>query len=175
MDSMLKGLFGDQDDDDQRRSRAQDFINRYDDGPPHENISDEEAFNHYQVVAGQLSPQDLEESAAAAYARMSPDERRQLAVLLLDRGGREFENMTSDDPRQLARMTTQLQARQPEGLASLLGGGVSGVGGLASGLLGGGGSQHRGQGSGVSDVLHNPIARAALGGIAAMAMKKMLR
>ena len=171
MDSMLKGLFGDQDDDDQRRSRAQDFINRYDDGPPHENISDEEVLNHYQAVASRLSPQDLEDSAAESYARLSPDERRLFAQLLQQQGGNQFGgNVISDDPRQLARMTSQLHAQQPDGLTGLLGGG--GLGGL---LGGGGGSQVRGQGGGVGDLLQNPIARAALGGIAATAMRKVLR
>jgi hypothetical protein len=184
MDAMLKGLFGDQDDDTGKRDQAQDFINRYDEGLPHENISGEEALNNYQAVAGQLSPQELEDSATEAYERLSPDDRRQFAQWLQERGGDQVGDVTSDDPRQLARVTTQLQSQQPGGLAGLLGGGGLGgmlggagggnLGGLASGLLGGGQGQ-RGQGGGMGDILQNPIARAALGGIAAMAMKKMLR
>jgi len=186
MDSMLKGLFGDQDDDTKKRDQAQDFINRYDEGLPHENISGEEAVNNYQAVASQLSPQELEDSATEAYERLSPDDRRQFAQWLQERGGDQVGNVTSDDPRDLARVTSQLQSQQPAGLAGLLGGGGLGgmlggaggggnLGGLASGLLGGGGSQSRGQGGGMGDILQNPIARAALGGIAAIAMKKMMR
>lgn len=187
MDAMLKGLFGDQDDDAKRRDQAQDFINRYDDGPPHENISGEEALSNYQAVAGQLSPQELEDSATEAYERLSPDDRRQFAQWLQERGGDQVGNVTSDDPRQLARVTSQLQSQQPGGLAGLLGGGGLGgmlggagggggnLGGLASGLLGGGQSRTQGQGGGMGDMLQNPIARAALGGIAAMAMKKMMK
>lgn len=186
MDSMLKGLFGDQDDDTRKREQAQDFISRYDEGPPHENITAEEAVNNYQAVASQLSPQELEDSATEAYERLSPDDRRQFAQWLKERGGDQVDNVTSDDPRQLARATSQLQSQQPAGLAGLLGGGGLGgmlggagsgggnLGGLASGLLGGGQGQNRGQGGGMGDVLQNPIARAALGGIAAMAMKKMI-
>ncbi len=187
MDSMLKGLFGDQDDDTGKRDQAQDFISRYEEGLPHENISGEEAVNNYQAVASQLSPQELEESATEAYERLSPDDRRQFAQWLQERGGDQVGNLTSDDPRDLARVTSQLQSQQPAGLAGLLGGGGLGgmlggagsdggnLGGLASGLLGGGQGQHRGQGGGgMGDILQNPIARAALGGIAAMAMKKMI-
>lgn len=53
------------------------------------------------------------------------------------------------EPRELARMTRHVRKQQPGGLGVLLGGG--------GGLLG------------------NPIAKAALSGIAAMAAKKMMR
>lgn len=186
MDSMLKSLFGDQDDDTKKRDQAQDFINRYEDGLPHENISGEEAVNNYQAVAGQLSPQELEDSATEAYERLSPEDRRQFAQWLQERGGDQAGNVSSGDPRQLARVTSQLQSQQPGGLAGLLGGGGLGgmlggtgsggnLGGIASGRLGGGQGQHRGQANGLGDILQNPIARAALGGIAAIAMKKLMR
>ncbi len=194
MDSLLSGLFGNDDDDEKSRGRAQDFINRYDDGPPHENISDEEALQNYQSVAGRLSPQELEDSAAEAYERMSPDERREMARFLNDRSNVQFDQVPND-PRGLARMTSQVQTQQPDGIAGLLGGMMGGggmgglmggggnsggVGGMLSGLMGGNNDRNRqqqggGGGGGMGDMLQNPIARAALGGIAAVAMKKMIR
>ncbi len=191
MDSLLSGLFGDKDDDTQSRSRAQDFVNRYDDGAPHENITDEEALNNYQAVAGRLSPQDLEDSAAEAYERMSPDEREAMARFLNERSDVQFDQV-SHDPRGLAQMTSRVQSQQPDGLAGLLGGmgggglggmlggnSGGGMGGMLSGVLGGDNvNRNRGQaqgGGGMGDMLQNPIARAALGGIAAMAMRKIMR
>jgi hypothetical protein len=64
MDSLLKGFFGDQDDDDTQRTKARDFISRYEQGSPYDNIGDDEVLNNYQSVAGRLSPQDFEDSAA---------------------------------------------------------------------------------------------------------------
>jgi len=188
MDSLLGGLFGGQDDDTQSRTKAQDFINRYDQGAPHEGISGEEALNNYQAVAGRLSPQELEDSAAEAYERMSPEERRQFAQFLNERSSVQFDQI-SDDPRDLARMTSRVQAQQPDGIAGLLGGMMGGgmgsmlggntsggMGGMLSGLMGGDDDRDGRQrgGGGMGDMLQNPIARAALGGIAAMAMKKMI-
>ena len=55
------------------------------------------------------------------------------------------------DPGELARMTSRMREQQPGGLAGLLGGG-GGMGGM----------------------LGNPLAKAALAGIAAMGAKKMM-
>jgi len=57
------------------------------------------------------------------------------------------------DPRELARVTARLRQQQPGGLGSLLGGGGGG---------------------GMGDMLGNPLAKAALAGIAAVAVKKMM-
>jgi hypothetical protein len=166
MDSLLKGFFGGQDDDDDNhRNKAQDFISRYEQGSPYDNIDDDEVLNNYQSVAGRLSPQEFEDSAADAYERLSPDERRQFAQYLQEQGGQDFAQ--TDDPRQLARYTSQMQAQQPDGLAGLLGGG--GLGGMLGSALGG---QSQGQGHG--GMMQNPIAKAVMGGIAAMAMKRLL-
>jgi len=158
MDSLFGGLFGDQDDDDddRRRSRAQDFIGRYEQGSPYQGYSGQEAFHNYQRVAGRMSPQDLEESAAEAFQRMSPQERMQYAQMMQQQGGVQFSGGQMDDPRQLARMTAQIHQQRPGGLGALFGGG---------GNRGGGGA---------GDMLDNPLAKAALGGIAAMAMKRMM-
>ncbi len=169
MDAMRKGISGNQEDDPRWRNAARDFIQRYDDGPPHENITDEEARSHYLAVADRLSTHELEDSAAESYARLTPDERRRFANMLRQQGGDQSGDATTDDPRKLARMTSQLQTQPPGGLAGLLDGGV-----MDGGDGGAVGSQVRGQGGGVGELLQNPVARAALGGIAAAAMRKML-
>jgi hypothetical protein len=187
MDSLLSGLFGDQDDDTVQRRKAQDFVKRYDEGPPYANISGEEALANYQSVASRLSPEQLEDSATEAYERMSPQERQQFNQFLRERSG-DHRDDYRDDPRSMARMTSQLQSQQPDGLAgllggagglgSLLGGGNAGggLGGMLSGVLGGDNDRgsNQDQGGGMGDMLNSPIGRAALGGIAAIAMKRFM-
>ncbi|MGI8406386.1 MAG: hypothetical protein ACR2OE_16775 [Thermomicrobiales bacterium] len=131
MDTLLKGLFGDQNDE-QKQNQAQDFVSRYEQGAPADGITTDEAVSNYQAVAGQISPQDLEDSADEAFHRLTPDERRQFAQWLKERGGDQVGDLTGDDPRRMAQVTSNLQQNQPDGLAGLLGGG-----GLAS-MLGGG-------------------------------------
>jgi hypothetical protein len=177
MDSLLKGFFDDQDDDNTQMNKAQDFISRYEQGAPHENIDDDEVMNNFRAVSGGLSPEDLEDSAAEAYERLSPEERRQFAMYLHQQGGQDFTE--TDDPRELARYTSRMQQQQPGGLegllggggglGSLLGGGGSGLGGMLGGALGG---QNQRQGGG--DLMNSPLAKAVIGGIAAMAMKRMV-
>ncbi len=154
VDQLLGGLFGgqDDDDDDRRRGRARDFVGRYERGAPDEGYSADEAFHNYRRVAEHASPHDYEESAAEAFQRLSPQERMQFAQMLQQRAGDRFGGVRGDDPRQLAQAVAQYRQQDEGGLASLLGGG----------------------GGGIGDLLSNPLAKAALGGVAAIAMKKML-
>ena len=80
VDQLLGGLFGgqDDDDDDRRRSRARDFVSRYEQGPPHEGYDDDEVFHNYRSVEGRLSPQEYEEVAAEAFGRMPAEQRREM-------------------------------------------------------------------------------------------------
>ncbi|CAA9586862.1 MAG: hypothetical protein AVDCRST_MAG19-4971 [uncultured Thermomicrobiales bacterium] len=168
VDQLLGGLFGaqDDDDDDRRRSRARDFVNRYETGRPEEGYSDEEAYQNFRQVAGRLSPQEFEESASETFGRLSPQERRQLKRQMRERGGGRIDlrdDDDDDDPRQLARAAARYRDQDEGGLASLFGFGGGGGGDLLSSSRGGGGG-----------MLDNPLAKVAMGGIAAMAMKKMI-
>ena len=169
MDQLIGGLFGgqDDDDDDRRRGRAQDFVSRYEQGAPWEGIEPDEAYHNYRQVAGRLSPQEYEEAAAEAFARMSPRDRAQFAQMMQQRAGDRFGGVQTDDPRGLARMTSRFRQQGGAGfdLGDLFGG--AGGGGLGASRGGGGGG-------GMADMMSNPLAKAALGGIAAMAMKRMM-
>ena len=163
--NMLEGLLG----GGKQRSDWDDFVGRYDQGSPYDGISDREAVDRYQQVAPQLPPDLYEESAQEAFARMSPQERAQFVQYLRQRAQQQnmnFPDLNQDgiddrvqqDPRELARMTTRMGQQQPGGLGALLGGGGSGGGG----------------GGGMGDLLGNPLAKAALAGVAAIAVKKMM-
>lgn len=179
MTSMLKELLG---DDQEKRNQAQDFVSRYEDGPPTEGFSDDEAIQHYDEVAGELSPEEYEQFATEAFERMSPQQRQEFGQMLMQHGNENGLPVSADtryeDPRQLAQLTSQFQ-QQPIGLAGLFGmGGGGGLGGGLGGMLGGfGGGQQYGsfpRQGGMGGMIGNPIARAAIGGIASMAFRQLL-
>lgn len=137
----------------------QDFVSRYEQGAPWDGISDDEAAERYQQVAPQLLPDAYQSSAQEAFARLSPDQRGALGQFLAQQaqqrgmnlpfgGGAASGMMGQPDAGMLAQMATQMHQQQPGGLGQLLSGGGGGM-------------------------LDSPIAKAALAGIAAMAMKRM--
>ena len=158
LQQMLGGGGGQQQD-------YQDFVSRYDQGPPWAGISDDEAVSRYQQVAPHLPPDVYQQSAEAAFARMSPQERMQFGQHLRQRSRQEnldFPDLNQDgiddrfqDPGYLAQVTGRMHQEQPGLLGQLLGGGGGGGGGAGS-------------------MLGNPMAKAALAGITAMAVKQMM-
>jgi hypothetical protein len=145
-----------------------DFVNRYEQGSPHEGYSDEEVFNRYQQVSRQLPPDVYHESAQEAFSRMSPQERMQFGQYLQQQTRQQnynFPDLDGDgqddryqDPNYLARATGQMHQQQPDLLGQLLGG-------VTGGFTGG-------QGGG--NIFSNPLAKGAMAGIAALAAKKMM-
>ena len=138
MSNMLQNLIGGE-----RRTEYEDFVNRYDEGEPWEGISDDEARNRHDEIAGQLDDDEYELSAQEAYSRLAPDQRRELARMLRQQGRRQNvdwgEHDADDDerdadPRQLARMTRKARKQKPDMMSQLLGGAMgrgAGKGALA--------------------------------------------
>ena len=169
LQSLLGGQGGasgqDRQEQQEQRRDYQDFVGRYEQGAPWEGISDREASQRYDQVASRLSPQEYQESAKEAFARLSPQQRQQFGQYLQQQArqqGVDVPDLNRDgiddrlqDPAYLAQVTGRLQQQQP---------------GLVGQLLGAGG----GAGGGVGQVLANPLAKAALAGIAAMAVKRMM-
>lgn len=161
------------------REEYQDFVNRYDRGAPYDGIRGDEALQRYNQIAPQLPPEEYELSAEEAFARMSPRERQQFAQLLSQQArqqGVRFQDLDGDgvddrmqqDPRYLAQTMSRMQQQRPGFLEQLLGGAMGGGMGSAmgSGMQRGGAQQ--------GNLLDNPLAKAALGGIAAMALQRMM-
>lgn len=163
MDSLIGGLFGGNDDDD-HKTKAHDFISRYEQGPIDQGYDEDEAFNHFQRVSQHADPETMQRASEQAFSRMDPDQRDQFAQFLQQQSGGQSMGRMSSDPREMAGMVSQIQRQNPGGLASLFGGGGGGIGDALGGLLGGGGGGFPGGG----------IGKVALGGIAAYAMKEML-
>ncbi len=160
LEKLMGSLLGNQ----QQKQDYQGYVNRYEQGAPHEGYDDQEVMDRYQQVSRGL-PQDVyEESAEEAFAKMSPQERQEFSrhlrqraqqqnVDFVDRDGDGTDDR-SQDPRELARMTGRMNQQQPGMLGQLLGGGGGGVGG--------------------GNMLDNPLAKAALAGVAAMAVKRAM-
>jgi hypothetical protein len=166
----------------EQQQSFRDFADRYSQGAPYDGISDDEAVSRYGQVAGEVDPATYRDSARDALANMAPDEREQYAQQLgtaADQQGIGHGwDGRSTDPDALAAMTSTVHQQNPDLLSGLLGGGTGGGAGLGS-LLGGGGG-----GGGLGDLLGggqgggqgggNPVMKAALAGIAAMAARRMM-
>lgn len=176
MDSMLKGLFGGDDDD--RTPQARDFISRYETGPIDQGYSDDEAYENFQRVSRHADPETMQRAAEQAFSRMDPSQRAQVAQLLAQRSGQGTMSGRQDDPRQMAGMVSQMQRDNPGGLASLFGGGNSsgggGIGETIGNLLGGDQSNRSGTQQSGGGFPGGTLGKVALGGIAAFAMKEIL-
>jgi hypothetical protein len=134
----------------------EDFTRRYDQGAPWDGFDDDEARDKYGRVAPNLSPDLYRESAEEAFERLTPDQRFELGRRLQESARREGVSFDADgdglrDSGSLARATSRIQQERPGLLEQILGAGSGG-----GGMLGGG------------------IGKAALGGIAAIAVQKMM-
>jgi hypothetical protein len=145
----------------QQQQDFQRYVQRYQQGAPHEGYSDQEVMQRYQRVAPQPQPQYYQMAAQQAFNSMSPDERMQFGQDVEQQvqsqgipmqGFRRGNPQMYQDPNYLAQHATQLHQQQPGLLGQLLGGGGGGGGGL----------------------LANPAAKSALASIAAMAISNAM-
>jgi len=144
----------------QQQQDYQGFVQRYEQGPPAEGYSNQEVMDRYQQVAPHLPTDVYQQSAEEAFARMSPQERQGFYEYMQQRASQQGVNMpqfsqpgfgqqVQQDPGLLGQLMGQMHQQQPGMLGQLLGG----------------------QGG---SMLDNPIAKAALAGVAAIAVKKMM-
>jgi hypothetical protein len=144
------------------RGAVDDFIARYEQGPPAEGISDEETLRHHDELTADLSPQEYEQAARESFDRLEPQQRVEIGRELRKRGqasGVDVSAVPDDDeslrdPGILGELAGRLKEKQPGGLGAVLGNGKAG---------------------GLGSYLNNPSARAVLAGIAAAAVKKLAR
>ena len=138
----------------QQQQDFQGYVQRYQQGPPHEGYSDQEVLQRYQQVAPQLGAQEFQTAAQQAFNNMPPDQRMQFGQYVeqqMQSQGMPMQGFGSgnqqmyQDPGYLAQQAAQLHQQQP---------------GLLGQLMGGGG------GGGAGGLLANPAAKAALAAMA---------
>jgi hypothetical protein len=155
--NLFESLFGGQ-----QRQEAEDFVNRYEQGPPSEGYTEEEVMQRYQKVA-ESAPEDVyQQSAEESFARLSPQERKEFFQFLREKAQQQqvAQNLTDSDqdevedryqdPHELAQLATRVRQQQPGLLEQLFGSGGQGM-------------------------LGNPLVKGVLAGITAMAMRKMMQ
>jgi len=149
-----------------RQREFKDFVNRYEQGHPSEGYSDQEVAQRYQDVAHAVPPDQYAQAAAEALARLSPEERAAFVKMLQERAdarGTALPKQIEADPKGLGQVLTDLH-KTPGQLRDILGGGS----GAAAP------DQPAGP-SALSSVLASPLAKAALAGIAAMVVKRVMQ
>ena len=141
----------------------EDFVNRYEQGPPAEGYSDQEVVDRYRDVAHAVPPDQYAQAAQEALARLSPEERAEFVKLLQERArarGVALPKQIGSDPKDLSQVVTDLHEK-PGQLTDILGGASEPPPGAGSSML--------------ANVLASPVAKAALAGIAAMVVKRVMR
>lgn len=140
------------------QQQAQDFVQRYDQGSPWNGFSHQEAVNQYEQVAPNLPQNQFTQSATQALDQLSPEQRAQVGQYLGQQAqqqgvnvpGASMGGMDYQSSGPLAGLMGQMHQQDPGMLGQVLGGMGGGSGG------------------------ENPLGKAVLGGIAAMAMKQFM-
>jgi hypothetical protein len=161
-----------------KRQEYEDFAHRYDQGPPWEGYSDREVLDRYGEVAHKMPAADYEAAVRDAMSRLSPEEQAELLRTIQERtrgrgasvpesrsgagGGASvgLDDLTRsvrelhEQPGRLREVLTEAPEGQPRGVP-----GSAGAPGLPGGLEG---------------IFANPLAKAAIAGITAMLVRRML-
>jgi len=147
----------------QLQRQFQDFVNRYEQGHPAEGYSDQEVIERYRDVSHAVPPDQYAQAAQEALARLSPEERAEFVKMPQERAnarGVPLPPRVGADPRDLGQVVTELHDKP----------------GQLTDLLTGGSRSPQGSGtSPLSSVLASPVAKAALAGIAAMVVKRVMQ
>ncbi len=99
-------------------------------------LTDEQALERYRYLVRTAPPDRIEEAHEEAFARLTPEQRRQ-ALQELSAAVPAGERAEGDDPRSLARMATRAEMREPGSVERAFGRGGTGMGmGIGGTLLG---------------------------------------
>ncbi len=145
-----------------------DFVTRYEQGHPSDGYSDQEVVDRYSQVAHAVPPDQYAQAAQEALSRLSPEERAAFVKMLQERAaarGVSLPSRVGAEPGDLGQVLSGLH-QTPGRLRDILGGG------------GGDSAVPATQAAGpnaLTGLLASPLARAALAGITAMVVKKVVR
>ena len=156
---ILEDLFG----GGQRQGDFTDFVNRYEQGHPAEGYSDQEVVERYREVAHAVPADQYAQAAQEALARLSPEERAEFVKMLQERvraRGTALPRQVDANPGELGGVLTDLH-KTPGRLQDILGGGSAQPQAAGSSPLGG--------------LFASPLAKAALAGITAMIVKRVMQ
>jgi hypothetical protein len=102
------------------------LFGRRDPDPANTETTDEQALARYRYMLATAPPEDIERAHEEAFARLTPEQRRQ-ALQALAQHVPEGE-IRGDDPASLARAATRAEVRQPGTIERAWGSGGAGFG-----------------------------------------------
>jgi hypothetical protein len=127
-------LIGIEDEQDRRRTRSESGFAPRGQVPAGE-LSEAQALERYRYLLKTAPPETLEQAHAEAFAKLSPEQRRQVLAELTNAAPEAerpaLARTPFEDPQALARVATRAEIRQPGVLERTLGGGM----GLGASLL----------------------------------------
>jgi hypothetical protein len=145
------------------QAEYEDFIDRFKKGSPYDSIDDREAIGRYDSVTPDLSNSDYRDAAAETFDQLSPQERAEFSRWLRTRATANgvqvpdydlnddgLDDRLQGSPGDLAEVTTRVREQDPNIFEQVLGKG------------------------GTGGPLDNPIVKAVVAGIAAMAAQRIL-
>jgi hypothetical protein len=91
-----------------------------------EQLSDEQALRRYRYLLQTAPPEDIERAHEEAFARLTPDQRRQALEALAQHV--PASEIRGDDPASLARTATRAEIREPGTIERAWGSGAAGFG-----------------------------------------------
>lgn len=125
-------------DDGPERQAPQEPNRRPTEGRPVGGSGDAQAIERYRYLLKTAPPEAIEQAHEEAFAQLSPEQRRTLLEQLRS-DAPEYERgaatSTTDDPRNLAKLATRAEMRQPGTLERVFGGAGAGRGGIGFGGL----------------------------------------
>jgi hypothetical protein len=153
----------------EKKEGFEDFLNRFEEGPPSEGYEDQEVLDRYGEVSHKVSPSDYQGAARDAFGHLSQADREEFGRMLAGQAQERRLNLPGLTPGQgngfgdldwLSNITGQLH-QQPGLLRDILGGLT-------------GNREASSPSSSASSILNSPLAKAALAGITAMLVKRVL-
>ncbi|WP_433275122.1 hypothetical protein ACQPZA_27820 [Pseudonocardia xinjiangensis] len=101
----------------------------------HDRDPDEVAVERYRYMLKTAPPETIEQAHAEAFAKLTPEQRQQV-LAEMSTSVPESERARSTDPRDMARMATRAEMRQPGTMERSLGGRQGpGMGSMIAGTL----------------------------------------
>lgn len=163
--------------DGREREGYEDFVRRFDEGPPWEGYGDDEVMTRYGQVSHEVPPADYERAVREALSRLTPRQQAELGRYLQARAGERGESEApgpeppADALDGLARSVRELHER-PGHLREVLAGGPSGRPASRPPVPEAPGRDPGSAGPG--SIFDNPLAKALLAGITAMLVRRLL-
>jgi hypothetical protein len=176
--SSTQGLFGGGAAGDEKKAKAEDFINRYSTGDPSEGYTEEEAETYFKEATAGASPEQVQQAVKQSLEAMPEDQRAQFEEMLKQRqagkGMVDIQRSGERTPAGEASAQGAAAGGDSAGLDDLLGGLLGGLTGGSTGATASGGGDSGGIDDMITGFLGSPAGKTVMAGAAAVLMKQFM-